>query len=322
MRHRKRNLMRGAVGALAAAAALVTPVAQADERAELEASFTTRAPGTPTGLRLAAEYKNPSDPNAKPPPLEGAAFDLPPGTRIDTSAAPRCTATDDQIRALGRHACPPESKVAEGRLVAMTGTPADPFDGEALFFNGDGQIIEIVLVRGSDQAAGFDRITVDGSTLTAHPPTIPGGPPDGRTAIRRVELNAPVRSEGGRPYITTPPACDGEWLARGRFKFGDGGATTISTPLPCDRTKAASLTLRVSPTRVRAGRRAALRVRVTSKTAGCASGASVRLGRARATTGADGRAILRKKLSTPRVVTVRAAKPGCGRATASVRVMR
>jgi hypothetical protein len=71
---------------------------------------------------------------------------------------------------------------------------------------------------------------------------------------------------------------------------------------------------------VRAGRRATFRVRLTSTAPGCAAGATVRLGRARATTDAAGRAVLRKYLTDARTVTLRASKPGCGRAAARVLV--
>ena len=307
--------------------ALAMPAAaEADARADLEVGFTARTPATPSGLWLAATYKNPNDPAAKPPPLTGAVFNLPAGTVIDDSAVPQCHATDAEIRARGRNACPPESQVGAGRLVAVTGAgaPADPFDGEALFFNGDRELIEIVLVRGTDEAAGFDRITVEGSTLTAHPPPLPGGPPDGRTAVRRVELQVPAPRAGVRPYVVTPPSCPAGslWQGTGSFKFGDGGETTVFATAPCERPGAGSLRLRVSPSSVQAGRTARLRVRVTSSQAGCAAGATVRLGRARATTDSGGRAVLRKKLSSARTVTVRASRPGCGRATARVRVAR
>jgi hypothetical protein len=321
MEHSGRKLARCAVAAAIAALAVAAPVS-ANERAELEVGFTTARPGASTGLTLAVEYKNPSDPSAKPPPLASAAFELPSGTRIDNAALPQCTATDAEIHARGRNACPPETKIGEGRLVAHTGTPIDPFDGEGVFFNGAGEIIEIVVVRGTDEAAGFDRIGIEGSTLRAHPPALPGGPPDGRTSIKRVELTAPARVEGGRVYVTTPPDCpaDGLWRAAGRFSFDDGGSTTVFDSLSCERPAAPRLKLRVSPRTVAAGGRATLRVRVSSATPGCAAGASVRLGRARATTDSAGRAVLRKKLSKPAAVTVRVAKPGCGRATARVTV--
>lgn len=325
MEHRSRNLAALAV-VIAASAAASPAAALADARADLTIGFTSQAPGSPTGLNLAVEYKNPNDPAAKPPALESARFNLPAGTRIDNDAAPRCHATDAEIRTAGRRACPPETQIGSGRLVALTGAgaPADPFDGEALFFNGEGEIVEIVVVRGSDESAGFDRISIEGSSLVAHPPTLPGGPPDGRIAIKRAELQVPAPAAGARPYLTTPASCpaDGVWRGSGDFTFGDGGATTVGTATPCVVSAAPTLRLRVTPKVVRGGRRSAFSIRVSSSKAGCASGAAVRLGRARATTDASGRAVLRKFLSKTRTVTVRAAKPGCGRASAVVRVIR
>jgi hypothetical protein len=276
-------------------------------------------------MTIAVEYKNPSDPAAKPPPLTAAQFVLPPGTELHNAAVPRCRATDEEIRARGRNACPQETLVATGRLIAITGAgaPADPFDGEALFFNGEGEIVEIVLVRGSDQAAGFDRIKIDGSKLTAHPPALPGGPPDGRTSVKRVEMSVPAPVGGAPAYVTTPPACppDGLWRSSGSFGFGDGGSTTVPDTAACDPPRAPTLTVRLSPSSVRAGR-AEVRVQVSSSVPGCASGATVRLGRVLTRTDAGGRAVLRKHLSQPRTVTVRAAKRGCGRGVASLVVRR
>ncbi|HEX8647819.1 MAG TPA: hypothetical protein VF715_13040 [Thermoleophilaceae bacterium] len=313
-------VLAGVGSALACAAA----PALGDARAELELGFTTEAPGAPAGVRIVIDYKNPDDPAAKPPALTGARIDLPAGTRIDNDAVPKCRASDAEIRSRGRDACPPETLVGTGRLVAITGfgPPADPVDGEVVAFNGEREIVEVVLVRGTDQAAGFDRIGIEGSRLTPHPPATPGGPPDGRTAIKRIELDLAAPSAGARPYVTTPPACPADrlWRSSASFTFGDGGATTVGAAAPCRPAAEPGLALRVAPATVRRGRRAALRVRVTSPGATCVRGAAIRLGRARATTDSRGRAVLRKFLSGARTVTVRASKPGCGRASAKVRV--
>jgi hypothetical protein len=326
MGHLNGKLPAVAVVTAAAVAACAPALAHADARAELDIGFTTQAPGTPSGLTFAVEYKNPSDPSAKPPALTGAEFTLPAGTRVDNAAVPKCRTTDEEIRARGRNACPAETLIGSGRLVAITGTgpPADPVEGEVVAFNGEGEIVEIVLVPGSDQAVGFDRITLDGTKLKAHPPATHGGPPDGRTAIKRIEIAFTPPKAGARPYVTTPAVCppDALWRSSGSFTFGDGGSTTVTDAAPCAAAPAPRLTLRVTPLSVRAGRRARFRVRVSSATPGCAAGATVRLGRARATTDAGGHALLRKYLSRARAVTVRASKPGCGRATARVEVRR
>jgi hypothetical protein len=311
----------------AAILGLVAPAAAAaDPRADLDVRLSAQAPATSSGVAFRVVYKHPDDPNAKPPALTKAAFELPAGTRLDSGALPQCTATDDELQARGPSACPAESRIGAGTFVGITGAgpPADPFVGDIAAFNGPNQIVELVLFQGTSTTAGYDRITIEGSTLVAHPPATPGGPPDGRTVPRSIELNIGARVEGGRPYLTTPAACPGagRWQSIGRFEFLDGGAASVPAATPCTPgAAAAALRLRVAPRAVRAGDRARLRVRVSSDAAGCSSGVTVTLGRARATTDGAGRAVLRKKLSTAKTVTVRASKPGCGSATAPVHVV-
>ena len=311
----------------AIAGALAAPAGAADVPSSFEVEFTTRAPGAPTGLRIVLEYL-PDDPNAKPPPVEGGQFVLPAGTVVDDGALPQCAASDAEVYALGRAACRPETQLGVGRLVAITGfgSPFDPFDAESHTYNAPGHVLAMIVPRGTDRVAGFDRLTIDGSTLTAHPPPVPGGPPDGRTSVKRIEMNVPVPAAGARPYVTTPPACpvDGLWRARGDFHFAGGHSSSTPVAVPCEPGGEAGrepgIALRVAPAAVRAGRRSTFRVRVTSADPACERGVAVTLGRARATTGSRGRAVLRKHLSRPGGVTVRASKPGCGKARAKVAV--
>lgn len=248
---RRTALLLAALAALTAAPA----AARADVEADFEVAFTTQAPGSPTGMRLALEYI-PSDPNAKPPAIEGGAFRLPAGTAIDDLARPRCHASDAAVYALGRRACPPETQVGVGRLVAITGfgPPFDPFDAESHQYNAPGQVLAMIVVRGTDRAVAFDRLTIDGSSLTAHPPAVPGGPPDGRTAIKRVEMNVPAPAAGTRPYLTTPPACppDGLWRASADFDFADGTSSSTPVTVPCEPRP---LRARTPPAGVEAGLR-------------------------------------------------------------------
>ena len=72
-----------------------------------------------------------------------------------------------------------------------------------LCLNGADQIIEVVTVPGTQTVAGIDRLTVAGNVLSAHPPAIPGGPPDGRTAVKDIKLT--IDHSG---YVTTPPECE------------------------------------------------------------------------------------------------------------------
>jgi hypothetical protein len=228
---------RGAAVTVAAVLALASgALAGQTDRGRFHLGVGVPDPDSPTGLKLRVLYANPDDPEAKPSPVTGATFRLPRGMRIDTGAVPQCTASDEEIQALGRDACPAESEVGSGRLVARTGVPgADEVHADIVAFNGDEEIVEVVFFEGTNAVAGFDRLTLDGNVLTAHPPATPGGPPDGKTAVQRIFLEIPLRiGDGDRAYVTTPPRCrGGRWKASADYEFADGGETTIPSRTRC-----------------------------------------------------------------------------------------
>lgn len=193
-------------------------------------------PATATGLKFRVAYTNPKDPEAKPPPVTAATFRLPRGMQIDTAAVPRCEAGDDEIQALGRDACPADSQVGAGRLAARTGVPgSDEVHTDVVAYNGADEIVEVVFFGGTNVVAGIDRLTIDGNVLSAHPPSTPGGPPDGRTAVQRIFLEVPLRvGSGGDAYVTTPRRCrHGRWKASADYEFADGGKTTVPSRTRC-----------------------------------------------------------------------------------------
>ena len=162
---------------------------------------------------------------------------LPDGLRYDTTTVPECTASDTELQVLGADACPADTQLALGTFSAVTGLgpPVDPLPGDDHVFNGPNQIIEVITAPGTPLSPGFDRLTIQGTTVTAHPPAAPGGPPDGRTAIRSIAFKIPVRTAGSRSLVTTPPDCppEGHWTATGTFGFADGSSETVASPLPC-----------------------------------------------------------------------------------------
>lgn len=230
--------MRRALVALAALAALAAaPAARgAEVAASLEMAFTTQASGAPTGLRMALEFL-PADPMAKPPAVEGGVFRFPPGTVLDNLALPRCTAGDAAVYALGRSACPADTQLGDGDVIGITGfgAPFDPFVAESHQYNAPGHVLAMIVMPGTDRALTFDRLTIGNATLTANPPPVPGGPPDGRTATKRVEMNVPAPAPGARPFFTTPPRCPatGLWRGSADFRFADGSTSRAGVTIPC-----------------------------------------------------------------------------------------
>ena len=300
------------LGAVTVALAAAPGGAVAGERADFEFELAGRAPDAPSALTLHLRYKAAGDPDAKPSPIRHVQLDFPAGTRFELGAVPACTASDADLQARAAEACPPASRIGGGTLVAITGAgaPADPFEADATVFNAPGGFVELVTDRGSGRTLGFDRAQVDGARATFAPPVTPGGPPDGETAVRQIDLRFDVPA-----YVRTPPACpaDALWRGSGTFTFADGITVTEPAATPCAAPVPAldprPVRLRVRPRRVPAGRRAIVRVRLTGPAA-CTGGARVRVGRRRVRTGAHGRARVTVRLRRGRhLVLVR--KPGC-----------
>ncbi len=320
----------GIVGGIVALALMGAVGARAgsDNRGEYDLGLGTTKPSSATGLRLHVGYRNPSDPGAKPPPVTAASFDLPPGIRIDGAAVPSCDASDAQLRARGRDACPAGSSVGTGTLVAITGfgPPADPVEADVEVFNGPNQLVEVVFAKDTNTVLGMDRVDVRGNRLIAHPPATPGGPPDGRTSIRRIDLDLPARrGAGGRAFVTAPAVCpgDGRWRSRAHYGFADGGRTTLTSQSPCTATgrgkRRRAAALSVTPRRVRAFERVRFRFRARGA---CGRRATVRLARRKIRTSRRGRASLTLRLGRTGRRPVVLRKKGCEPTRTFVRVRR
>jgi hypothetical protein len=240
------RLWRQATPAVAAMALAAPATAGAGERADFAIGFAQRAAATPTAMTMHIRYKAPGDPEGKPSPIRGVVVDLPPGTRFVTEAAAPCTASDVELQARGRAACPAASRLGAGSLTAITGLAAlDPFPTDVTLFRSPEGIIELVSRRGGDQTLVAERLTLQGTRLSASPKPVPGGPPDGQTAARDIDW---LLDRAG--YLVTPGACppEGAWISRGTFTFADGAIDRAVSATPCAR---------VSPRRARrsSGRR-------------------------------------------------------------------
>ncbi len=221
-----------------AAAALPAP-AQAGTRADYEQMFTTPVPGASTGTDTRIVYKHPDDPEAKPIPVRREVFTFPKGTRWDNTVVPECTASDLELQLFGEAACPPESHVGMGHDgTFMTGFPGagetpmdlDMFDdGSAFVIVGSSRDLPMIRM--------VSRATREGRVITVKAPMMPGGPPDGEGAIRRIHNVFDARSVGNRAYVRTPPTCPdrGFWTFKVRFTWADGVKTKHVDGMPCQR---------------------------------------------------------------------------------------
>jgi hypothetical protein len=295
-------------------------------------AFTTKDPASPTGLTVHVVLRKAGDPSGKPPALRSAVIRGPDGLHFDTSAVPECTASDEELRARGPDACPQDSLLTVGSFSSISGfgPPLDPFLGDDYVFDGRDQLIEVITFKDNKASPAFDRLTISGATLTAHPPMAPGGPPDGEMAVRSLDFAIPTRSARGKSLITTPAACPagGQWTTTATFGFGDGSSDTVSSRAPCvaagaqpTRPRPPTLGLAVHPRRVRTGRRVRLRLRARSSSRSCISGARVRVAGRAIRTDRRGRATLTLRFVRAGARRVRATHRGCRAARTSLRVV-
>jgi hypothetical protein len=221
---------------VAAALIAATALAGKTDRAEFQLGLAAKRAGVPTATQIHVLLKDPDDPDAKPPALKGGVIMLPHGMRVDNDAVPKCTATDNDFQAQGRDACPEETQVGAGTLKVMMGLPPDPEELDIVAFNGDRHLVEVVFFKDTNAVAGIDRVEIRRDRLVPHPPIPPGGPPDGKTAIRELLLDIPRRVEPAGAYVTTPRRCrTGRWRSQATLEFADGGSTTVSSTTPCRR---------------------------------------------------------------------------------------
>lgn len=230
-----------ATGALAIAiAGMLGPVAAiagSGSRQKAELTFTTEKPGRSSGLELSIDYRNPDDPDGKPPAVRQLVEKLARGARFDTSVPRLCRATDAELIAEGADACPQDSRVGRAVITFDSGFP-----GPARFV-----VVDIVLLNNTDQliflatprgtgARVVSRSSVSRRRITGTVPTLPGTPPDG-AAVDTAEARLDSIERDGRAYIRTPRECprDRRWVNRIRFTYADGVSQVDRTVNRCRR---------------------------------------------------------------------------------------
>lgn len=195
--------------------------------------FAPATPAVATTLNVSIAFHSPAGPEAKPPASTLDRLELPLGSRFNNDAVPVCAATDIQIELLGRAACPAGSKVAEGWATVRTGLPgsADRLAADLVGYNTANGAAMVAFVPNSPIVFAVDRATTNGNVYVAHPPLIPGGPPDLHTVVNSINLVFPANTG----FVTTPDSCPGDrtWRYRAEFEFADGTTQDADGAIPC-----------------------------------------------------------------------------------------
>ncbi len=251
--------------------------AQSQSRQDAVAQFTEQRPASSTGLHIGIVYRNPNDPSAKPFAVQKIVTTLPAGSTIDTSVPAQCMLTDAELMASGAGNCPGASIVGSGK-VSLSSKNADPdVNTDVTLINNANELIFLVETATTPRARMLIRAPIRGNTITNEVPKLPGGPPDGATAIRTVDLSigAVSRRDGAqvRNYITTPPACpsSGRVVGSVAFTYFDGIAQTVPSASACVDTAPPAVKLTgISRSCLRRGVKARVRVTDTSNLRGVA----------------------------------------------------
>jgi hypothetical protein len=212
------------------------------DRQDASVEFRQDRPDRGTAMRVKIDYMNPNNPGGKPFSVRRVVMALARGSRIRTGVPAKCRATDAQLVAQGRGACPRGSVVGDGLLNLDTGSPAQRIiRNRVVLLNNRDELIFLLRSTNTPQPVRtVNRAEVTRRKIISVVPPVPGQPPpDAFTAIKRVRLGVQRRTERhegrGRSYIETPRSCppDGDWVNRARFTYRDDVTQTEATRLSC-----------------------------------------------------------------------------------------
>ncbi len=246
-----RGMTQAALVAALAAGAVAAPagaaLAQGPSRQTATVVFSEKATSSPTGATVKIRYRAPADAAGKPPAVQKIVTTFAPGTTVDTTVPAVCGASDAMLMSEGVEACPAQSVVGAGAVTLDTGVEGQRFvENELALLNNAGELIMLTTVRGSSPPTrAVVRGKIVGNTIVSEIPPIPGGAPDGFTAIRDVDFKvAPIVNRMGgeaRAYLTTPASCPSTRLFANSlaFTYRDGVTQEVPSPSACtqlDRT--------------------------------------------------------------------------------------
>jgi hypothetical protein len=212
----------------------------APARAVATLTFSETRPGTPTNSIIDITWRNPADPDAKPPSVAKMVFRFARGARFDTTVPVHCKASNAELMARGKAACPAGSRIAAGELITDNGSPVGvpprEIRNEYTSFSNGNELIGLAESENPPTRV-VGRSRLENGVITGEVPLVPGGPPDNALAFKRLRLSGlPVPGRPGA-YLTTPPSCppEGHWVNVLEFTYRDGVTERVISPSPCER---------------------------------------------------------------------------------------
>ena len=184
---------------------------QSEVYEHVDLHFTSHAPKHRSGFAWHVRQR-PVAADEQPPPVRRARLRFPRGTRIDTSAVQRCTATEAELQAGGTSACPARSRLGGGEGTIYIGSPQQ-ITAQVDAFNADGSAL-LVLSTEAGAVLRVIRGTVARNVIDA---TLPRVDLAGGKEAALTSLSVRLRAAGTRrhPWLRTPRRCP----ARGSWKF-------------------------------------------------------------------------------------------------------
>ena len=221
-----RHLRVGVLTAALLAAGAVTASGQ-DAPDQLSFSFTTAKAKTSAGWNLEAEFPRRRF-------VDEITIAFPPGTKIDRTAVPRCTASSEETDANAdkvQGVCPPESQIGTGKATVYVGDDPKPTVFDLALYNHT--TVTIVDIRLGGKTAFFSGATMKGRRLV-----IPlDRTPELKARITGVELTVEKGGTRRKPYLRTPATCPakGRWTASIAAREAGAGRVTTSDATACRR---------------------------------------------------------------------------------------
>jgi hypothetical protein len=178
-------------------------------------------PAASSGQDLLVKWRQPAA-------LTHIRLQFPRGTRFDTSALARCTASDQEVVAQGAAACPPATVLGTGGTDATAG-PGASFSTHVTLFNAAGQIIVLVELNGTPVTEFRDEVRRDAILVN---PVLPAG-----VSLTQLGLTIGRHRSGRHVYMTNPPTCphSGRWTTVATFTYADAPGQTAKATTPCRR---------------------------------------------------------------------------------------